>query len=159
MMTDDHERLETFDQRIQTYLAEHPDCQEAELLAYGALLQAATPGLREAIRAEAIEARMLACMIHDDGHGWPFAGLSTRRGADGDRVILPIEEWSLDDWRLNWAWWQGRPGPRDPRLAGLIAYAEGRWAGVALLDGPWPDGIDLPPWGPILAAEARLEDE
>ena len=38
MALTDQELLDTFDERLSTYVAEHPDCQEAELLTYAALL-------------------------------------------------------------------------------------------------------------------------
>jgi hypothetical protein len=155
----DHELLETFDQRLHAYVAEHPDGTEGPLMAYGALLQAATPGLTEALGRRAILDAITAALTADRGDGLPVSGPTATDDEDGDIQWTSIDQWTLADFRLNLAWWHRRPGAPAARLAALIAYGEQRWPGEALSRPPWPATDHLPPWGPILVAEARMADE
>jgi hypothetical protein len=70
-----------------------------------------------------------------------------------------LKLWTLADFRLNLAWWHRRPGEKAARLAALIAHGEQRWPGEDLSRQPWPETHDLPAWGPIIAAEARMDEE
>jgi hypothetical protein len=154
----DHDVRETFNQRLRTYVAEHPDCQEAELMAYGAMLQAATPGLHDALSRRAFLDEVTAAFTADRGDGLPCAGPTEAHHADGDLLWKTPEQWTLADFRLNLAWWHRRPGEKAARLAALIAHGEQRWPGEDLSRQPWPETHALPAWGPVIAAEARMDD-
>jgi len=155
----DHELLETLQQRLHTYVAEHPGCQEAELKAYLKVLEAATPGLRDAIGCQAMRTDVLAALISDRGDGLPSAGPTEAYDVDGELLWKMLDQWTLADFRLNLAWWHRRPGCPAPRLAALIAYGEQRWPGEDLSRQPWPETHHLPAWGPILAAEVWVTEE
>ena len=154
-MTDDHEILETFDQRLRAYIADHPDCEVAEVIAYADLLQVATPGLADAIRRAVLEDAVTVALIADRSDGLPASGPTGAVDEDGEVFWKPVDQWTLAEFRLNLAWWHRRPGVPAARLAALIAYGERRWPGEDLSRQPWPETHHLPAWGPILAAEAR----
>jgi hypothetical protein len=155
----DHDLRETFNRRLQTYVADHPDCQEAELMAYAALLQAATPGLNDALGRHAFLDEITAAFTADRGDGLPLAGPTEAYDADGEPLWKTLDQWTLADFRLNLAWWHRRPGATAARLAALIAYGEHRWPGEDLSRQPWPETHHLPAWGPIIVAETRMDDE
>lgn len=155
----DHDVLETFDQRLQTYVAEHRDCQEGELLAYLEVLLAATPGLRDAFGRRAALTEVTVALIADRGDGLPFSGPTEEDNEDGEPFWTKPERWTLADFRLNLAWWHRRPAVPAARLAALIAYGELRWPGKDLSPVHGPETHHLPAWGPILAAEAGMDDE
>ena len=154
----DQEILDTFSQRLNTYVRDHPKCTKAELLAYGAMLQAATPGLNDALAWRSALDQVTAAMTADRGDGLPAYGPMAAVDEDGEVLWMSIEQWTLADFRLNLAWWHRRPGVPAARLAALIAYGEARWPGEDLSRQPWPATDHLPPWGPIIEAEQR-EDE
>jgi hypothetical protein len=155
----DHDILTTFNQRLQTYIADHPDCQEAELMAYLEMLLAATPGLRDAFTRRAALDEITAALTADRGDGLPTSGPSAEDDAEGEIVWKLLKLWTLADFRLNLAWWHRRPAAPAARLAALIAYGEQRWPGEDLSRPPWPETDHLPTWGPILAAERRMDEE
>jgi len=155
----DHDVLETFNQRLQAYVADHPDRQEAELMAYAAMLQAATPGLKDALGWRAMQDDVLAALTSDRGDGLPTSGPTEADDEDGRNLWKTLDKWTLADFRLNLAWWHRRPGTKATRLAALIAYGEQRWPGEDLSRQPWPETHHLPAWGPIIVAETRMDDE
>jgi hypothetical protein len=159
MTKTDHDLLETFTQRLHDYVAAHPDCSEAELMAYGAMLQAATPGLRDALGRRAFLDEVTAAFTADRGDGLPAAGPTEAYDEDGEILWKTLDKWTLADFRLNLAWWRRRPGVTATRLAALIAHGEQRWPGEDLSRPPWPETHHLPAWGPIIAAEARMDAE
>jgi hypothetical protein len=85
----DQEILETFDQRLQAYIAEHPDADDDAVMAYGELLQVATPGLRAAIDRQLKQAIAEAMMVCPDAHGCPRYGLRAQPLPSGERTYLP----------------------------------------------------------------------
>jgi sarcosine oxidase gamma subunit len=109
----DHDVLETFNQRLQTYVDDHPGCQEAELKAYAAMLEVATPGLKDAIRRAALEDRITVAFTADRGDGLPAAGPTEAHDEDGEVFWKAIDQWTLADFRLNLAWWHRRPGAKS----------------------------------------------
>jgi hypothetical protein len=155
---DDHEILDTFDQRLHAYVAEHPGCQEAEVRAYADLLQSATSGLKDALGQRGAQAEVTAALTMDRGDGLPAAGPTEAFDEDGEVFWKAIDRWTLADFRLNLAWWHRRPGAPAARVAALIAYGEQRWPDEDLSRPPWPATDHLPAWGPILAAETQMDD-
>src|SRR4051794_34138149 len=101
----DHDVLETFDQRLRAYVADHPDCPEAELRAYAAMLQAATLGLKDALGRRAFLDEVIAACTADRGDGLPFAGPTEADDEDGGPRWKTLDQWTLADFRLNLAWW------------------------------------------------------
>jgi hypothetical protein len=154
-----HEQLmERFRRGLRAYAREHRDADEAELRAYGELLETAIPGLREALRARCEEMAVIAALVSDRGDGLPAGGPSTGRGASGERSWKILDLWTLKDYRLNLAWYR-EPGGPATQLAALIAYGETRWPGEDFSRGPWPDTSDLPDWQDLAADLAADDDE
>jgi hypothetical protein len=141
-----HEQLlDRFDQRLAAYCREHPDASKTEVRAHAELLEAAMPGLTEAICYDGLYHRVRAALIHDRGDGLPFSGPSVERGDEGDRLWKHPEQWTVDDYRLTLAWYR-EPGAPAEQLAALIAYGETRWPGEDFSRGAWPDTSDLDAW-------------
>jgi len=139
------EMLDRFGQHLAAYCHEHPDASEVEVRAHAELLEAAMPGLTEAIRYGGLDHKITAALIHDRGDGLPGSGPSAERDDDGERFWKLPELWTVDDYRLTLAWYR-EPGAPAVQLAALIAYGEARWPGEDFSRGPWPDTSDLPAW-------------
>jgi hypothetical protein len=151
--------LDRFDQQLAAYCREHPDASEAEVRAYAEFLEAAMPGLTEAIRHAGLHHRLTTALIHDRGDGLPVSGPSAERNDDdGERFWKLPELWSVDDYRLTLAWYR-EPGAPAAQLAALIAYGESRWPGEDFSRGPWPDTSDLPAWEELAPSLTDDEDD
>ena len=159
---DRHEQtLDRFYQRMEAWLREHPEAGRAEVIAQIRWLEVVTPGLTDAIRYESAEMAVTLALIRDRGDGLPCSGPSAEWHTDGDRFWRPPEEWTLDDYRLNLAWYR-EPGAPAAQLAALLAYGQARWPGEDFGGGPWPDTSDLPDWADLalsLNQEIGPEDE
>jgi hypothetical protein len=139
-----HEALVArFDRQLEAYRRAHPRAGEAELMAHAESLLAAMPGLQEAFAYRGLRGAVTAVLIADCGDGLPLSGPSAAWDADGERPWTQVDQWTLDDYRLNLAWYR-EPGAPPTPLAALIAHGETRWPGVDLSRGPWPDTSDLP---------------
>ena len=136
---DRHEALVArFDRRLKAYHRQHPDADEGELMAYAEFLLATVPGLQETVAYRGLRGEVTAALIADRGDSLPLSGPSTERDADGERLWKQLDQWTLDDYRLNLAWYR-EPGAPPTQLAALVTHGETRWPGVALSRGPWPD--------------------
>jgi hypothetical protein len=154
-----HEQvLDRFDQQLTAYCREHPDADVPEVRAYAELLEAAIPGVKEAIRASCLEAEIAAALVADRGDGLPVSGPSAERDDDGERVWKLPELWTVDDYCLTLAWYR-EPDAPAAQLAALIAYGESRWPGEDFSRGPWPDTSDLPAWEELARSLTDDEDD
>jgi hypothetical protein len=155
----DHQEqlVERFDRQLKAYVREHPDADEAEVMAYAELLAAAIPGVNEALGMREAVGVTIAALTADRGDGLPFAGPGTDQDA-GSQLWKELGQWTLDDYRLNLAWYR-EPGAPAAQLAALIAYGETRWPGEDLARQPWPDTSDLPSWRELAPHLAEEEDD
>ena len=143
---DRHEALVArFDQHLKAYHRKHPDADEGELTAYTECLLATVPGLKEAFAYRGLRGEVTAVLIADRGDSLPLSGPSTERDADGERLWKQLDKWTLDDYRLNLAWYR-EPGAPPTRLAALVTYGATRWPRKDLACQSWPDISDLPSW-------------
>jgi hypothetical protein len=146
---DDHTVLDTFDQRLDTYLAAHPEADDDAVLAYAELLQTATPGLRDALDRQRTRAIAEALLVCPDAHGYPRLGPRAQPLPSGERTNIPYADWGLADYRLNIAWWWRYPDPAHRVARQLLAEAQRRWPDADLTPRTWPDIADLPAWEAI----------
>jgi hypothetical protein len=141
--------LQRADHWIQGYLADHPAADTDELVRYLGLLEASLPGLKEARlqqQAEAITTALLLCGMGDD---WPRMGPGAQPLPTGETTFVFREHWSLEDFRLNIAWWWHYPDPRHAVAQRLLAEAAQHWPDEDFTSPTWPDTSALPRWTDI----------
>jgi hypothetical protein len=92
-----------FDRQLEAYRRAHPRAGEAELTAHAESLLAAMPGLQEAFACRSLRGAVTVVLIADCGDGLPLSGPSAAWDADGERPWTQVDQWTLDDYRLNLA--------------------------------------------------------